>query len=203
MRKVTVDEILALGAYEQVRDRFRQRLIAHKRDRRVFLGPEMTLVFEDHDTVLMQVQEMLRAERISAPKAVREEVDVYNDLVPADGALLGTLMLEIEDAAVREQRRRDYLGLDASVRFEVGSHSVTGTMDAAGLFEDRIAAVRYVSFALPPDARALLLDASQPARVVVDHPRYKASVALSEAGRRSLAEDLDPENSEAAQRAKR
>ena len=104
MRKVTVDEILALGAYEQVRDRFRQRIIAHKRVRRVFVGPEMSLVFEDHDTVLMQVQEMLRAERISAPKAVREEVDVYNDLVPDDGALLGTLMLEIEDAAVREQR---------------------------------------------------------------------------------------------------
>ena len=203
MRKVTVDEILALGAYEQVRDRFRQRIIAHKRDRRVFLGPEMSLVFEDHDTVLMQVQEMLRAERISAPKAVREEVDVYNDLVPDDGALLGTLMLEIEDAAVREQRRRDYLGLDASVRFELGPHAVTATMDAAGLFEDRIAAVRYVSFALPPDARALLLDLAQPARVVVDHPRYQAAVTLSEAARRSLADDLDPENSDAAARARR
>jgi hypothetical protein len=203
MRKVTVDEILSLGAYEQVRDRFRQRIIAHKRVRRVFVGPEMSLVFEDHDTVLMQVQEMLRAERISAPKAVREEVDVYNDLVPDDGALLGTLMLEIEDAAVREQRRRDYFGLDACVRFEVGPHAVTATLDAAGLFEDRIAAVRYVTFALPPDARALLLDLAQPARVVVDHPRYQAAVTLTEAARRSLADDLDPENSDAAARARR
>ncbi len=196
MRRVTADELLSLGAYEQVRDRFRQRIIAHKRDRRLLLGPEMSLVFEDHDTVLMQVQEMLRSERISAPKAVREELEVYNDLVPPDGALLATLMIEVEDPEVRERRRREYVGLDDCVRLEIGACSVRGEFDAMGRFEDRVAAVRYVTFRLPPDGRALLLDAAQPARVVVDHPRYRAEVALGDATRRSLAEDLAPENAQ-------
>lgn len=196
MRKVTVDELLPIGAYEQVRDRFRQRMIAHKRDRRIFLGPEMTVIFEDHDTVLLQVQEVLRSERITAPKAVREELEVYNDLVPRDGALLGTLMIEIVDEVEREQKRRAYVGIDNHVHLELGGRRFSASFDPTGRYEDRTAVVRYVSFDLPPEGRALLLDLAQPAKVVVDHPKYQAEVTLSEATRRSLAEDVAPENSE-------
>lgn len=198
MRKVTVDELLPLGAYEQVRDRFRQRMIAHKRDRRIFLGPEMTVIFEDHDTVLLQVQEVLRSEMISAPRAVRDELDVYNDLVPRDGTLLGTLMIEIVDEVEREKKRRAYVGLDDHVRLELGAHRIAASFDPTGRYEDRTAVVRYVTFELPPDGRALLLDLTQPARVVVDHPKYQAEVVLSEATRRSLAEDVARENAESA-----
>ena len=88
MRTVTRDEILGLGAYEEVHNRFRARMIAHKKSRRVFVGDDVAMVFEDHDTVLLQVQEMMRAERISAPDAVLAEIDVYNDLVAPDGALV-------------------------------------------------------------------------------------------------------------------
>ncbi len=196
MRKVTVDELLPIGAYEQVRDRFRQRMIAHKRDRRIFLGPEMTVIFEDHDTVLLQVQEVLRSERITAPKAVREELEVYNDLVPRDGALLGTLMIEIVDEVERERKRREYVGIDDRVHIELGGRRFSASFDPTGRYEDRTAVVRYVSFELPPEARALLLDLTQPAKVVVDHPKYQAEVTLSEATRRSLAEDLSAENAE-------
>lgn len=202
MRKVTPDEILSLGAYESVRDRFRARIIAHKRARRLLPGPAMSVVFEDHDTALFQVQEMLRAERISTPKAVREEIDVYNSLVPPDGCLLATLMIEIEDAAEREVRRREYVGLDEHVRIELGEHRVKGEFEDWGKFEDRISAVRYVTFRLPPDGRALLLDASVPARFVVDHAKYQATVELSPETRRSLAEDLATENAESAQGAR-
>lgn len=198
MRKVSVDELLPLGAYEAVRDRFRQRVIAHKRDRRIFLGPEMTVVFEDHDTVLLQVQEVLRSERISSPKLMREEVEVYNDLVPPDGALLGTLMIEVVDAVERERKRREYVGLDEHVHLELGGHRVKARFDPTGRYDDRTAAVRYVAFDLPPDGRARLLDLAQPAKVIVDHPKYQAEVTLSEATRRSLAEDVDPENAESA-----
>src|SRR3954471_19964675 len=111
MRKVTRDEILPFNAYESIRDTFRGRMIQHKKTRRVILGPEMSLLFEDHDTVLLQVQEMLRAERISDPTAVRFELETYNELVPADGALLATLMIELNDRDERERRRHEYFGL--------------------------------------------------------------------------------------------
>ena len=196
MRKVTVDELLPLGAYEQVRETFRQRVIAHKRARRVFLGPDMTALFEDHDTALYTVQEMLRAERVSAPRAVREELAGYNELVPPDGALRATLMIEVVDAGERERVRRELHGLDEHVHLAIGDRTVRAEFDAYGRFEDRIAVVRYLTFAMPADGRSLLLDFSREAKLVVDHPKYQATAALSEVTRRSLADDLDPESAE-------
>jgi hypothetical protein len=196
MRKVTVDELLPLGAYEQVRERFRQRVIAHKKARRVFLGPDMTVLFEDHETALLQVQEMLRAERVTAPRAVREELESYNELVPPDGALRATLMIELEDADERERVRRELVGLDERLHLALGDRVVRAEFDAYGRFDDRIAVVRYVTFPMPDDGRAALLDLAREVRLVVDHPRYQATAALSEATRRSLADDLDPESAE-------
>ncbi|MBI5512657.1 MAG: DUF3501 family protein [Deltaproteobacteria bacterium] len=194
MRTVTADELLPLGAYEAVRDRFRARIIAHKRARRVLLGAEMSFLFEDHDTVLSQVQEMLRAERISSAAGVRDELEAYNDLVPEDGCLKGTLMIEVEDPETRERRRRELVGLDDALWLELGGHRCPGEFDALGRFEDRTAAVRYVQFRLPPAGRALLLDGAAEAALVVRHPRYEARAALNPEARRSLAEDLDPAN---------
>ena len=88
MKLVDRGEILGLAEYETVRERFRARVIAEKKLRRVQLGPKATAVFENHDTVLMQVQEMLRTERITRPAAVQHEIDTYNELVPGRGRAL-------------------------------------------------------------------------------------------------------------------
>ncbi len=196
MRKVTADEILPLGAYESVRDPFRARIIAHKKRRRVLPGPEMSLLFEDHETVLAQVQEMLRAERITTPAGVRDEINTYNDLIAPDGSLLATLMIEVDDDFVRERRRRELHGIDDALSMILGDTIVRGVFDPLGRYDDRTAVVRYVSFALPSDGHARLLDPAISVRVVVDHPNYAATTELSVATRTSLATDLDPENFE-------
>ena len=126
MRSVKQDELLGLASYEGIRDQFRARLIDHKKRRRILLGPEVSLMFEDHDSVMLQVQEMLRTERISDPTAVRFEVETYNDLVPPDGALLATLMIEEPDQDERERKRREYVGLDRAVFMEIGAGVLPG-----------------------------------------------------------------------------
>jgi hypothetical protein len=198
MRKVTQDEILGLGAYEQIRDRFRSRLIEHKKNRRVLLGPEMSLVFEDHDTVLLQIQEMLRAERISDPASVKFEIDTYNELVPPDGALLATLMIEIADATEREHKRREYVGLDHAIALEIGDRRFIAQFAPEGIYPDRVAAVQYLRFDMEPEGRALLLDASRPARIVCSHPKYLHQVEIPMRMRESLSRDLDPANAATA-----
>lgn len=200
MRKVRLDDLVGLKEYEQIRPRFRERIIAHKHARRVQLGPEMTLVFEDHDTVLSQVQEMLRAERITLPSAVADELAVYNELVPEDGSLSATLMIEVVDPEERERRRRELVGLDEALTLELGDVAIRASFDALGRFEDRVAAVRFVSFALPPDGRVRLLDPKTTVSLKVHHPRYEASATLSDETRRSLAVDLDPVNAEASRK---
>jgi len=192
MKLVKADEVLGLGAYESVRDRFRARIIAHKKTRRVLLGPEMSLVFEDHDTVLALIQEMLRAERISDPDAIQTEIDTYNELVPPDGSLLATLMIEIVNEAERERKRRAYVGLDGTMALELGDRRVPARFAPEGLWPDRIAVVQYLSFDLDAEAHRRLGDASASARIVCEHPSYRHAVEIPAATRASLAHDLDP-----------
>src|SRR5215470_16717864 len=97
MQKVTLDEIVGSERYEKIRDEFRHRIIELKKHRRVSVGDYITLVFENHETVLFQIQEMLRAERITDIDKIRFEVDTYNELIPGEGELSTTLLIEITE----------------------------------------------------------------------------------------------------------
>src|SRR5689334_24359643 len=103
MRKLTVDDIVDLRAYERERPEFRSRIIETKKRRRIALGDLMTIVFENTDTMRWQVQEMARAERMLRDEQIEHEVATYNQLIPEPGQLSGTLMLELtSDADLRE-----------------------------------------------------------------------------------------------------
>src|SRR6516164_7692231 len=103
MKKLTIDDITDLRAYERERDEFRRHIIAMKKTRRVELGPVMTLVFENTDTMRWQVQEMARAERMLHDEQIQHEVETYNKLIPDAGELSATLLLELtSEVALRE-----------------------------------------------------------------------------------------------------
>lgn len=190
MQKLRVDEVMTLEQYERERPTFRSKVIAHKKRRRVLLGPEMSLVFEDRLTVLNQVLEMVRAEKITRSEAIADEVAVYNELVPADGSLTATLMIEVVDAAQRALRQRDYMGLEHHMHLEIDGARTTATFDPRGLEPDQIAVVQYVTFAVGVEARSALLDLSRPAALVCTHPRYGYRADLAAETRASLADDL-------------
>ena len=101
MKPIERSELLGLAEYEKVREHFRGRIIAEKRARRVALGPNASCVFENRDTALMQIQEMLRTERITRPAAIDHEVETYNQLVPGDHELSATVLVEIDVGAAR------------------------------------------------------------------------------------------------------
>ena len=197
MKAITRDEILPLGAYEAVRDAFRTRVIAEKRLRRLSLGDRMTVVFENHDTALLQVQEMLRTERISREAAIVHEIETYNELVPADGELSATFMIEIDDKAERERFLEAAAGIEAAVSFRV---LVDGTPhEARGVWSKdresgiRASAVLYLKFPLPPPALEQFAKShvkDLDARVVVSHPAYNAEAKLTQPLLASLKEDL-------------
>src|SRR3954453_12803271 len=94
-RKLTLDDITDLRAYERERAEFRADIIELKKRRRVGVGPFVTLVFENRDTVRFQVQEMARAERIADDDAIQAELDVYNPLIPQPGELVATMFIEL------------------------------------------------------------------------------------------------------------
>lgn len=190
IRPVTLDDVVGLERYEAVRDEVRRRVIALKKARRVSVGPELTFVFENHDTVFFQVQEMLRAERITDLDAVRAELAVYNALLPAAGELSATLLIEITDQADVAARLLAFLGIDEHVALVIGAHRVPAEFEPGRSREDKLSAVQYVRFPLPPAARAAFADATLPARLVVDHPNYRYEAVLDGVVRASLAADL-------------
>ena len=198
MKPIERNEILGLPEYEAIREHFRTRIIAEKKARRVALGPQASCVFENRDTALMQIQEMLRTERITREAAILHEIETYNQLVPGDHELSATVLIEIEEKADRERFLFEAKGLDRAFAIVVDGTRCTGKHDEARESPDRTTAVHYLKFPLEPAAEAVLRDVlakkRKPADVVVElvveHPRYSAKAALPAALVQDLAEDL-------------
>jgi hypothetical protein len=190
MDLLTLDDIKNLHEYELERGDFRDRVIALKSRRRIPLGPLMTVVFENRETVRFQIQEMLRVERIVQPDKVRHEIQTYNELLPGPGEVAATLFIEITDS-VRIRRILDgFVGLD-----EGGLDMVVGSGRYPALFapgqsrEDRISAVHYIRFRLGEEGRRLLA-CGETAALEISHGDYEARQDLSRATVEELLADL-------------
>jgi len=189
MNKIQLDDILGFSAYEKVRQKFRDEIIEKKKRRRVSVGDKVSIVFENRDTVIFQIQEMLRAERIADLDKIREEIAVYNELIPNPGELSATLFLEIEDQTHLRDELLKFLGIDEAVSFNVGGRSIPGRFEEGRSKEDKISAVQYVRFPFDSQARRAFIG-GEPAELRIDHPNYKARTLLAPEVQQSLAEDL-------------
>jgi hypothetical protein len=193
MKKLTLDDITDLRAYERERDEFRSRIIAMKKARRIELGPVMTLVFENTDTMRWQVQEMARAERMLHDEQILHEVDTYNKLIPDAGELSATLLLELtSEIALREWLPR-LVGIEHHIWVVLpDGERVPGrpaAEDEALLTRaDTTPAVHFLKFAFDEDQVEMF--ASGPVHVVVDHPEYDQDVPLSVDQHAVLTQDL-------------
>src|SRR5690606_11840107 len=122
-------------------------IIALKKARRVSVGPDLTFVFENHDTVFFQIQEMLRTERITDLDAVRHELAVYNALLPQPGELSATLLIELTDQAHIAERLRALIGIDETVWLAIGDQPpIRADFEAGRSTEEKLSAVQYVRF---------------------------------------------------------
>src|SRR5438067_456456 len=118
MKPLTVQDLLPADEYERRRNDFRKRIIELKEDRRIAVGDLVTLVFENRDTILFQIQEMIRAEHIVAAERIREEVETYNEQIPGPGQLSATLFIEITDSTSVKQTLNRFQGIDRGTNSE-------------------------------------------------------------------------------------
>jgi len=193
MRPLTVQDVAPADEYERIRSDFRQRVIAFKKHRRISVGDFVTLVFENRETILFQIQEMVRAERILAPERLQEEVDTYNEQIPGAGELSATFFIEVTDSTKVKPFLDLFQGIDRgqAVAIRVGSHVVDGVFEQGRSKDDKISAVQYVRFTVPDTVRVAMQDYGIPMELLVDHPRYQARATVPDAMRASLLEDLE------------
>jgi hypothetical protein len=192
MRKLTVDDIVDLRAYERERDDFRARVIALKKLRRIPLGDLLTIVFENTDTMRFQIQEMARAEKMLRDEQIEHEVATYNELIPDPGELSATLFIEITDQDALREWLPKLPGIQRHVAFDVVGSEVRGVEpDEERLTreDETTSTVHYLKFTLTPEQEAAF--AAGPVRVVVDHPAYRAQTMLSDEQRAALAADFE------------
>jgi len=190
MKPIERNEVLGLGEYEAIRPHFRARVIDEKKQRRVALGPRATVLFENRDTVLLQIQEMLRTERITREAAIQHEIDTYNEFVPGARELSCTVMIEIDDKDEREKFLADAIGIESAFSVTCGGETCAGATTPDRLSPDRASAVIYLKFALGERA-ASALKKGEPAELAVDHAAYRARITLPPALAKSLGEDLE------------
>jgi hypothetical protein len=196
MKPIERGEILGLAEYEQIRERFRSRVIAEKKARRVHVGAQVSAVFENRDTVMLQIQEMLRTERITRPAAVDHEIATYNELLPGRDEVSCTLMIEIADNAERDAFLVAAAGLERHVWLFAGAvRTAARSIDRGGSAE-RTTAVHYLKFTLPPQLAETLRKATQGAETLthlelaIDHPAYTERGALPAETVLQLGQDL-------------
>ena len=188
MKTLELSEIANIADYELGRQALRPRMIALKDRRRVRVGPHLTLLFENRETVRYQIQEMMRIERITELDAIRHEVETYNELVPAPGELSASLLIEYESPEERDVALRDLLGLENHLWIEVdGQPPSRARFDDRQISSDRLSSVQYVKF---PLTAAQCAQWERGARIVVDHPKYRFTQPLTPEQLHELGQDF-------------
>ena len=189
--RIAFDEILDLGDYERRRDEIRASAVRARRERRVALGPNATLTFENRETVRYQIQEMLRAERIAKPEEVEHEIETYSDLLPTELELSATLMFEFPEEPERTRKLTALRGFEEHLRLNVGdAGDAPARFDRRQIGEERLSSVQFIRFALTPAQRDALRGGAA-LRLVSDHPVYAHTSLIDAAAARAIASDLE------------
>src|SRR6186997_3226657 len=118
MKKVSREEVRQPGEYARIREEFRRSVLEQKDKRRIHVGSYLTFLFENHDTVLYQIQEMIRAENITKEPDIQHEMATYNELLGDKGELGCTLLIEIDDAAKRAELLVRWMDLPGTLYIE-------------------------------------------------------------------------------------
>jgi hypothetical protein len=192
VKALKAEDILSIDEYEKQRESFRSRIIALKQRRRVSVGPVITLVFENRDTLRFQVQEMIRAERIVESAKVQDELDVYNALLPSKDELSATLLIEITDAAAMKEWLDRFMGLDRGRTLAIlaAGESAFGAFEGGHSHETKISAVHFVRFRPSEAMKRAFADLRQPVSLTVNHKDYEATVPVSGSLREEWLSDL-------------
>lgn len=194
MNKLTREDLYSLEKYAEIRPEFRARVIAHKKNRHVPIGPLATVYFEDQLTIQYQVQEMLRVERIFEAAGIEEELAAYNPLIPDGSNWKATFMIEEPDIERRRALLADLVGIEDRVWVRINGHDPVYAIadeDLERATGDKTSSVHFLRFELNAD---MLRDARAGAGLAVgiDHENYNHRVEpVAEKIRDALLADLD------------
>ena len=193
MKKIAVDDLQSNEAYAAQRPAFRKAMIEHKNNRRVQLGPNATLHFEDYMTMRYQVQELMRAEHITSVDDIREELEAYNPLIPDGQNLKATFMIEYPDEAERRQQLAKLIGIETRISIVVDDQEPVypiANEDLERSTDEKTSSVHFLRFEFPKQVIQAAKDGA-PWVIRCEHENYRHETQLPDNIRSSLVKDFD------------
>ncbi|PWK13024.1 DUF3501 family protein [Tumebacillus permanentifrigoris] len=190
---ITRQDLVALPTYRQGRDEYLQKMIQYKKSRRMKLGTDISILFENRQTVLFQIQELTHNEDLSDPKELDEYIDIYSGMLPGDDELSATLFIEIDNQERLSQRLTELKGIEHHLFLQVGDEKLQAVFEEEHDDRDFTTAVHYLKFPLTSTAKAYLTNGSyehENVRVILDHPNLSLEAPLGADHIASLAKDL-------------
>ena len=179
MDKLSRDDLYSLEQYAEMRPAFREKVLAHKKNRRLDLGTNAALYFEDRLTMQYQVQEMLRIEKIFEADGIKEELDAYNPLIPDGSNWKATFMVEFPDIEERKAMLAQLVGIEDRVYVQVADFDRVYPIADEDLerdTEEKTSAVHFLRFEIPQEQVAALQGGASLV-AGIDHDNYRVEVA--------------------------
>ena len=192
-RAITPADLLPMAEYAKLRREHRKKLVAMKQNRRVHIGPYVTLYFENYDTMWAQVHEMLHIEG-GGDEQIPGELAAYNPLIPQGAELVATMMIEIEDEGVRRRVLAQLGHVEDQVSLRFGGYTVKGVPEAdidRTTPDGKTSSVHFLHFSFAPAQAAAFRAPGTEVIAAIGHPNYGHMAVLPEATRAALAQDLD------------
>lgn len=193
MKQLTRDDLLPLETYARERNDFRQKVMAHKKNRQVQLGDHTRLLFEDRLTIHYQIQEMLRAEKIFEADGIADELAAYNPLIPDGDNWKATFLVEYPDVEERKVALAQLVNVEDRVWTQIEGCEKTWAIadeDMERSTADKTSSVHFLRFQLTPPMVAAVKGGAA-IGFGIDHPNLQVAIAaVNEPCRASLASDL-------------
>jgi len=164
-----------------------------KRNRRVDVGPYVTFYFENHDTMWLQVQEMIHIEKGGAEQ-VPDELAAYNPLVPKGDELVATFMIEIDDPVRRQRILAGLGGIEETAFLRVGGETIVAAPEAdqdRTTAEGKASSVQFVHFRFTPAQVAAFRRPGSDVVIGFTHDKYRHMAVIADEVRAALGEDFD------------
>jgi hypothetical protein len=179
MNKLSRDDLYSLEQYAEMRPGFREKVLAHKKNRLLDLGTNAALYFEDRLTMQYQVQEMLRIERIFEADGINEELEAYNPLIPDGSNWKATFMVEFPDVEERKAMLAQLVGIEDRVYVQVADFDRVYPIADEDLerdTEEKTSAVHFLRFELSAEQVAALKGGAS-LIAGIDHENYRVEIS--------------------------
>ena len=190
---ITRQDLVSINTYRKGREEYLQKMIAYKNDRRVQLSEHISVLFENRNTVLFQIQELLNSEDLEDPQEIDEYIDIYSGMLPDENELSATLFIELDNQSKLSELLVELKGIEHHLRLVVGSETIQAVFEEVHDDREFTTSVHYLKFPFTQTAKDLLLNGSidsLDATLQLNHPNLAEKVTLSANCIKSLQKDL-------------